>query len=140
MPQRTGAAGVLRRYDDEMAAVPGELVRQLAAELVPALIEDGFVQAGLGPNVFPRRIYCACRRLGHIPHSQVLDADDRVVFADRGRGLVQKVAADVGDAGIDSLHSRLGFFQLLLNLTLRLKDCWALRKATSCRLKLLRGA
>jgi hypothetical protein len=102
---RAGAAGVVRRYDDETAAIPGELVLQLPPELVPALIEDRLVQAGLGPNVFPRRIYCACRRLGHIPHLQVLDTHYRVVFADRGRGLVQEIAAGVGDAGVDTLDA-----------------------------------
>jgi hypothetical protein len=37
-----------------MPAVPCQLVVQLAAELEPALIEDGFIQAGLGPNVLAR--------------------------------------------------------------------------------------
>jgi hypothetical protein len=36
---------------------------------------------------------------------QVLDAHHRVVLADRGRGLVQVVAAGVADAGIDALDA-----------------------------------
>ena len=41
---------------------------KLAAELRPALIEDGFVQAGLGPNIASRLLGCACcepRRTRH---------------------------------------------------------------------------
>jgi hypothetical protein len=45
-----------------------------------------------------------------------------VVLADRTRSLVQKVAADVGDAGIDSLHSRLGFSPVVAELDF-VKDC-----------------
>ncbi len=99
------AACVLRRHGDEMSAVPRQLVVQLAAELEPALIEDGLVQAGFGPNVFPQRICRACRRPGHVPYLQVLDTHHRVVLADRGRGLVQEVAAGVADAGMDTLDS-----------------------------------
>ena len=58
---RAGSARVLRRHHNELAAVPRQLVLQLAAELVPALVEDGFVQAGLGPNVSSRSICRACR-------------------------------------------------------------------------------
>src|SRR5579863_9165971 len=51
---RASPARVLRRYDDQFSTVPGKLVFQLAAELEPTLIEDGFVQAGLGPNLLAR--------------------------------------------------------------------------------------
>ena len=51
---RTGAARVPRRNGNEPAAVPCQLVIQLAAKLKPALIENGFVQAGFGPNVLAR--------------------------------------------------------------------------------------
>ena len=81
---RTRPARVLRRHGDEMSAVPRQLVVQLAAELGPALVEDGLVQAGLGPNISAWTFGCACRRLGHVPHLQVLDAHHRVVLADRG--------------------------------------------------------
>src|SRR5690606_1829189 len=52
---------VLRRHDDEMPAGPCQLVVQLSAELEPALIEDGLVQAGLGPNVSSRLFGSTCR-------------------------------------------------------------------------------
>jgi hypothetical protein len=48
---RASSAGVPRRHEDERTAAPRQLVFQLTAELEPTLIEDGFVQAGLGPNV-----------------------------------------------------------------------------------------
>jgi len=41
------------------------------------------------------------------PHLQVLDTHHRVVIADRGRGLVQVVAASVADAGTDALDAGL---------------------------------
>src|SRR5690606_19382819 len=52
-----------------------------------------------------RRIYCACRRPGHVPHLQVLDTHHRVVLADRGRGLVQEVAAGVADPEMNALDA-----------------------------------
>jgi len=42
---RTPPARILRWYEDQLTPVPGQFVLQLAAELEPALIEDGFVQA-----------------------------------------------------------------------------------------------
>jgi hypothetical protein len=51
---RTSPARILRRYEDQLTPVPGQLVLQLAAELEPTLIEDGSVQAGLGPNILTR--------------------------------------------------------------------------------------
>ena len=56
---RTRLAGVPGRYGDELTTVPGQLVVQLAAELIPALIEDGFIQAGFGLDVFARRFSAA---------------------------------------------------------------------------------
>src|SRR5690606_23889540 len=102
---RARPARVLRRHGDEVAASPRQLVIQLAAELEPALVEDGFVQAGLGLNVSSRRIYCACRRPGHVPYLQILDTHHRVVLADRGRGLVQEVAAGVADPEMNALDA-----------------------------------
>lgn len=55
------AAGVLWWYGDEVAAVPLQLVVQLTTELEPSLVEDAFVQARLGPNVFTRLLSAACR-------------------------------------------------------------------------------
>ncbi|CCW35821.1 hypothetical protein CTKA_02081 [Chthonomonas calidirosea] len=71
-----------------------------AAERQPALVEEGLVQARLGPNVASRHIGCACRQLGLFSSLQVLNTHHRVVFADRGRELLQQVAAPIGDAGM----------------------------------------
>lgn len=65
----------------------------MAAGLEAPLIEDGLVQAGLGPNIPTRLLGCTCCRLGHAAHH-------RVVLADRSRGLVQVVAAGVADAAV----------------------------------------
>jgi hypothetical protein len=70
-----------------------------------SLDEDELVQARLGPNVCTRLLGCACRRLGHVPYRQVLDTHHRVVVADRGRGLAQKVSAPVVDTGVDTLDA-----------------------------------
>jgi hypothetical protein len=51
---RTSPARIVRRYEDQLTPVSRQLVLQLAAELEPTLIEDGSVQAGLGPNLFTR--------------------------------------------------------------------------------------
>ncbi len=51
---RTSPAGILRRYEDQFTTVPGQLVLQLAAKLEPTLIQDGSVQAGLGPHLLAR--------------------------------------------------------------------------------------
>jgi hypothetical protein len=53
---RTLSARILRRHKDEMTTAPGQLVIQLAAEFEPSLIEDGFVQASLGPNLLARHL------------------------------------------------------------------------------------
>ena len=42
---RTCLAGVMRRYGQQDATCPGHLVFQLPAELAPALVQYGFVQA-----------------------------------------------------------------------------------------------
>lgn len=47
---RASTARVLRRHGNEPASMPRQLVVQLAAKLGPALIEDGFVQAGPNPQ------------------------------------------------------------------------------------------
>lgn len=68
-------------------------------------------------------------RPGHVPYLQVVDIHHRLVLADRGRGLVQVVAAAVADTGMDAL-----------NFVLQLIARCVRRKRNSCCLKLLSGA
>jgi len=94
---RASAAGVARIDRHHLTASPCLLVRQLPAELEPALIENRLVESGLGLAVAPRRCSTSRCGLAHIAHLQILDTHHRVVLADRGRGLVQVVAADIAD-------------------------------------------
>ena len=112
----TCPARILRCHGDKVAAIPCELIVQLALKLKPALIEDGSVQAGLGPNVSSRFPGTTRRRPGHIAHLQVLDTHHRVVLADRG--LVQVVAERVTDAGVKTLDSGLGLLPIVAELYL----------------------
>ena len=115
---RTLLAGVLRRHCNESATGPLELVLQLAAELKPALVEDGLVQTGLGPNAVARILSSSRSRPGHILYPQVLNAYHRVVLADGARGLVQVVASGVADTGMDSLDASLGLLPVVAELHL----------------------
>src|SRR6266702_1959366 len=74
---RTLLAGVLRRHCNESPTGPLELVFQLAPELKPALVEDGLVQSGLGPNAVARILSRSRSGPGHIPYPQILNADHR---------------------------------------------------------------
>lgn len=110
---RAGLAGVVRWHGNEYPAVPVEFVFQLAAELEPALIENGLIQPRLGGYFFPRFFGIAFARLAHVAYLQVLNRDHRVVLADGGCALVQEVTPCVADAGVDVLHSPLGFLPVL---------------------------
>ena len=85
---RTGPAGIDRRHGDQPAAVPGQLVFQLTPQFSPALVEDRSIQAGLGPYLAPRTLHAASSRTRQVAYPKILDTHNRVVFADRGRGLV----------------------------------------------------
>jgi thiol-disulfide isomerase/thioredoxin len=103
----TRPARIVRRHRDQHCTIPVHLVLQLAAELGPALVKNGFVQTRLGSNMPTCLLRVACRA-GHIAHLQVLDTHHRVVFADEGRGLVQEIAPAIADSGVDALHSPPG--------------------------------
>lgn len=102
---RTGLTRMVRRDRDEMPTGPRQFVVQLPTEFAPSLVEDRRIQTGLGPHVPARCFDRACRGRGHIPHLQVLETHDRVVFADRGRSLVQKIPASIADTGMDLLDA-----------------------------------
>lgn len=107
---RTGSAGIPWWHGDEPAAVPGQLVVQLSPELKPALVKDGFIQPGLGPDVFPRCFNRSPRRSRHILNLQVLDTHYRVVFADSGRGFMQIVVTSVGNSNMQPGQFSFLFF------------------------------
>ena len=78
-----GGAGVLGLHRHEDATVPCQLVRQLAAELEPTLVENVAIEAGFRSHTRAWMFDNACRRLGHAPHLQVLETHHHVVFTDR---------------------------------------------------------
>src|SRR6202041_2391784 len=116
---RTGPAGIDRRHGDQPAAVPGQLVFQLTPQFSPALVEDRSIQAGLGPHLAPRTLHAASSRARQVAYPKILDTHDRVVFADRGRGLVSIIPTCIGytdvKAGEPSLRSFPGLAELLFS-------------------------
>ena len=115
---------MVRRDRQQDAAVPSHFVLQLPPELAPALIQDGAIESSLLLDPFAVLFATAFGRPGHIANLQILNTDERVVLADRCSGLVQKVFAGIGDTGVNLLYFVFSFFQLLLNLTLRLMRRW----------------
>ena len=77
---RTGAAGVSRPYGDMDAAVPRQLLPELASELAPALVEDGTAEAGLGPGTAAGFFLGALGRARQALDFQAPDADRHVDF------------------------------------------------------------
>ena len=104
---RTGPAGVFWCDREHLAAPPCLFVFKLPPELVPPLIENGFVEAGLRFDVFARLPGAARRALAHVADLQIFNDDDRVVFADRRGSLVQIIAPDIHDFAVQFLN--LGF-------------------------------
>ena len=72
---------------DQGAPVPGGFVLQLANELAPADIVNGFRQ---------------CRMLDHRLHMQALHANRLVLTDDAGREFVQEIAATISNAGVNT--------------------------------------
>jgi hypothetical protein len=99
---RTPPTGVLGRHPQQFAATPGQLVGQLATELGPSLIENGSVESRLRTYLMTGGFPTPCRRLRHVPHRQILQHNDRVVFADGGGDLVQKVVTSLGDSTMNA--------------------------------------
>src|SRR6202162_6341806 len=113
---RTGPAGIDRRHGDQPAAVPGQLIFQLTPQFCPALVEDGSIQAGLGPHLAPRTLHAASRRARHVAYPKILDAHNRVFFADRGRGFVQIIPTCIGYTDVKAGEPSLRSFPVLAEL------------------------
>ncbi len=107
--QRACPARVLGRRGDEIPAMARKRVIQFAAELKPALAEDKLVEVRPGRDFLARLFDRTCRRPGHSPHLQVPDTHHRVVRADRGCGLAQKVVAGFADTGVDAPDTNFRF-------------------------------
>ncbi len=105
---RTGPARVAWIDRDHHPAAPGLFILKLTAELEPPLIEDGSVQSRLGADVSPRLFDRPRRRPGQVPYLQILDHDDRVVLAEHRGELMQMVASDVADPGMELLDAGFG--------------------------------
>ena len=60
----------------------------------------------------------ALRRLRHVRHLQVLNAHERVVFADRGRGLMEVVMPDASDPGVQTLNTAFSLGPVVAELDL----------------------
>ncbi len=96
----TGLAGVLRRDADHPPSRPVRLILQHSEEGAPSLIEEGAVQSGLLTDVPTGSLDGSGGGGRHSLHVQVFDHDDRVVFADRRRDLVQEVVPRGGDFAV----------------------------------------
>lgn len=107
------AAGIVWCHHDQMRPAPGQLVVELTPELVPPLVEDRTVEAGLGPDVSTGLIDAASGRARHSAHLQVFQHHERVVLADRSGSLVQEVTPGMGDAGLEALDAHLGFLPVV---------------------------
>ena len=101
---RASATGVVWRHGQQYAAIPRQLVVQLPPELAPALIKNGTVQTGLLLHPLAVLFVAAPGRPGHIPYLQILNADERVVLADRRGGFVQEVFPGIRDDGVNLLN------------------------------------
>jgi len=114
---RAGLRGVAWVDYDDLATTPHLLVLQHASERAPALIQDGFIQSGLVCDMAPWLLHRAFGRPRQIPYLQILQDDDRVVFAGLGTEFMQGVVAAIGNADIE-----LGDTLLLLLLVLGVCD------------------
>ena len=117
-----GPAGIHGRDGYEGAAVPPALVLELQAYHVPALEEDGPVEAGLLPDVGAGVVYCPLRRFHHVAGAGVLDGDHVVVLHQLG-----------GDAVLEAVKGILAFllYSSELGQGLDIGPRWALGPAES---------
>ena len=109
--------------------MPNYLIRQLASELAPTLIENGTVQARFLRYLFAGLFAIAFGRLGHIPYLQILNAYERVVLADRRCGFVEEVFAGVSDASVNLLDAGLRLLPVTAELDLTAHAALVARKA-----------
>ena len=103
----TGPARVSGIDPDQTSSPPRKLIFQKGKERPPSPGQDGAVQAGLLPDVASWVLPGATGASGHVPDLQILDNHDGLGFADRSRGLVEKIQTHVGDPFVGSRHPDL---------------------------------
>ena len=113
---RTRLACVLRRYDQQYAAVPVDFVVELSSELTPALVKDRTVKARLLFNSLAVVLAIAPRGPRHVLYLQILNTYERVVLADRGTGLMQEIFSGIRDNGVNLLNFNFCLFPVVAEL------------------------
>ena len=86
---------------NHFAPTPVLFVFQHMPKHAPALIQNRLVQPSLLCHVLPWLLHRALRRPRHIADLQVLNHNNRVVFAGLCTELVQKIVAAVGNADVE---------------------------------------
>ena len=116
---RTCATRVTRWNQDELPAMPGQLVCQLASELEPVLIENGSVECRLIDLAIdvPSTSTCPTR---HVSDLQSFKAHDSVVLADPCREFVNTIQPLIRDARVNPLNVGPRLVPVLSELATRL--------------------
>ena len=99
----TGLRGVAWVDCNHFAPTPVLFVFQHMPKHAPALVQNRLVQPSLWCHVLPWLLHRALRRPRHIADLQVLQHNNRVVFAGLCTELVQKIVATIGNADIYSV-------------------------------------
>ncbi len=103
----TGPARVSGIDPDKTPSPSRKLVFQEGEERPPSPGQDGAVQAGLLPDLPAGILPGAPGASGQVPDFQILDIHDGLGFADRRRGLVEKIQTHVRDPFVGSRHPDL---------------------------------
>ena len=104
---KTGPARVPGIDPDQTSSPPRKLILQEGEERPPSLGQEGAVQTSLLPDVPARVLPGAPGAFGHVPDLQLLDIHDGLGFADRSRGLVEKIQTHVRHPFVGARHMDL---------------------------------
>ena len=114
----TPLARIPRRDKKKHPPGPAGLVVQQGPEGPPPLAKNRPVEPRLLPDVLPRGFFRPPGRSGHALDFQVFENDDRVVFADRCRDLVEEVESRVRDLSVQDREFLPGLGPVLRALLL----------------------
>ena len=126
---RASAAGVVRWYSQQYAAVPLDLVVELSPEFTPALVKDRTVQAGLLRDLFTVLLAITPRGPRHVLDLQILNTYERVVLAERGTGLMQEIFSGIRYRGVNLLNFGFRLFPVITELDFTAHATLRARKA-----------